>query len=37
MTGFLLVILGNKGQPFNLAVWLARTNNHSNWIRLREA
>jgi len=37
MTGFLLVILGNKGQPFNLAVWLAQMNNHSNWVRLREA
>lgn len=36
MHGFLLVILGNKGDPPNMAVWLATLAVRENWIRLEE-
>jgi integrative and conjugative element protein (TIGR02256 family) len=36
MHGFLLVIVGNCGDPPNMAVWLARTARLEDWIRLEE-
>lgn len=37
MTGFLLVILGNQGSPLHMALWLARADHRSNWLKLVEA
>lgn len=36
MAGFLLVIIGNKGEPPNMAVWLAKDGAHKSWIELIE-
>jgi integrative and conjugative element protein (TIGR02256 family) len=36
MSGFLLVILGNSGNPFNMAVWMATTNPVDSWVNLKE-
>lgn len=36
MTGFLLVIIGNKGDIPNMAVWLAKGGGHQSWISLVE-
>lgn len=36
MHGFLLVIIGNVGEPPNMAVWLARTTVSREWICLEE-
>lgn len=36
MSGFLLVIIGNKGSPLNMAVWLARAKSTGVWIPLTE-
>lgn len=36
MTGFLLVIIGNKGEIPNMAVWLAKDGAHQSWIPLVE-
>jgi integrative and conjugative element protein (TIGR02256 family) len=36
MHGFLLVILGNKGAPPNITVWLATSAARENWIQLTE-
>jgi len=36
MHGFLLVILGNKGDPPNMTVWLATSAVRENWIRFEE-
>ncbi|MBS3965547.1 MAG: Mov34/MPN/PAD-1 family protein [Methylomonas sp.] len=37
MNGFLLVILGNYGNPFNMVVWMATTNKVDSWVKLTEA
>ena len=37
MNGFLLVILGNSGNPFNMMVWMATTNKVDSWVKLKEA
>lgn len=37
MAGFLLVIIGNKGETPNMAVWLAKDGTHKSWIELNEA
>ncbi len=36
MKGFLLVILGNSGDPLNMATWLATVGPNETWIRLEE-
>ncbi|HJW56938.1 MAG TPA: Mov34/MPN/PAD-1 family protein [Burkholderiaceae bacterium] len=36
MHGFLLAIVGNRGAPPALSVWLARTTNPEDWICLEE-
>jgi proteasome lid subunit RPN8/RPN11 len=36
MEGFLLAILGNKGNPRNLTVWMAGTNQNLQWMKLPE-
>lgn len=36
MTGFLLVIVGNKGEVPAMAVWLASNSTRSDWIRMPE-
>lgn len=36
MEGFLQIIVGNKGTPPNLSVWLATTNKKYYWVRLKE-
>lgn len=36
MDSFLLVILGNKGKPPNLAVWIATISKEKSWLRLDE-
>lgn len=36
MEGFLLAILGNKGNPRNLTVWLAGISHTMHWIQLPE-
>lgn len=36
MEGFLQVIVGNKGSPFNLTVWMAWRNPASPWLPLPE-
>ncbi|NHZ83963.1 hypothetical protein F2P44_32570 [Massilia sp. CCM 8695] len=36
MTGFLLIIIGNKGDLPNMAVWLARDGTYQSWIPLVE-
>jgi len=37
MHGFLLAIVGNRGVPPPLTLWLARTSDPRDWIRLDEA
>lgn len=36
MDGFLLVILGNRGSPLNICVWLASTAPGKPWLKLDE-
>ena len=36
MDGFLLVILGNCGNPLNMVVWMATKNQIGSWVRLEE-
>jgi len=36
MDGFLLVILGNRGNPLNMAVWMAAMKPVGTWIKLEE-
>jgi integrative and conjugative element protein (TIGR02256 family) len=36
MNGFLLVIIGNYGNPLNMAVWLATLETDNSWIKLQE-
>ncbi|MVF14468.1 hypothetical protein FT643_20225 [Ketobacter sp. MCCC 1A13808] len=36
MDGFLLVIIGNRGTPLNLCVWLASIDSSKPWIKLDE-
>ncbi len=36
MDGFLLVILGNRGNPLNMAVWMAAMKPVGSWIHLEE-
>lgn len=36
MDGFLLVILGNFGDPLNICVWLASTAPEKSWLKLDE-
>lgn len=36
MDGFLLVILGNRGSPLNICVWLASTDSDKPWLQLNE-
>lgn len=36
MHGFLLVILGNQGRPYNMVVWLAQRKSTDHWVRLTE-
>lgn len=37
MNGFLLVILGNRGNPLNMAVWVVTAEPFGTWIQLVEA
>lgn len=36
MNGFLQTILGNHGNPLNMAVWVASTEQNGTWTRLKE-
>lgn len=36
MDGFLLVIIGNRGNPLNMAVWMAGIKPVGTWIQLEE-
>lgn len=36
MDSFLLVIIGNKGSPINLAVWIATIDKGKSWLKLNE-
>jgi len=36
MYGFLLVILGRSGNPFNMSVWIASKNTNGSWLQLDE-
>ncbi|MFC6633338.1 Mov34/MPN/PAD-1 family protein [Microbulbifer taiwanensis] len=36
MDGFILVIIGNRGTPLNLCVWLSYTDPRKPWIKLDE-
>jgi len=36
MDGFLLIILGNSGNPLNMAVWMVTMKSNGEWIQLEE-
>ena len=36
MQGFLLIIVGNKGEMPNMGVWVAQDGPRKSWVRLTE-